>query len=338
MNETASKPPVLVTGGAGYIGSHAVLALLDAGWPVVVIDNLTTGFEWAVPEAALLAKGDIADQPLVARLIAEHGIKAIIHFAGSIVVPESVEDPLKYYENNTVKSRSLIESAVKGGVRHFIFSSTAATYGIPERVPVTEDARTQPINPYGWSKLMTERMLADTAFAHPLNYCALRYFNVAGADPQGRSGQSTAGATHLIKVAVEAAIGKRSHVSVYGTDYDTPDGTGIRDYIHVSDLAAAHVDALETLIADPERSHVMNCGYSRGFSVLEVLDAVDRVTNMKIERRLEPRRAGDPDALVADNAKILATLPWRPKLADLDTIVTHALAWERHLAERGRAP
>jgi UDP-glucose 4-epimerase len=337
MNETATKPPVLVTGGAGYIGSHAVLALLDAGWPVVVIDNLTTGFEWAVPKAALLAKGDIADQALVARLIAEHGIKAIIHFAGSIVVPESVEDPLKYYENNTVKSRSLIESAVKGGVRHFIFSSTAATYGIPERVPVTEDARTQPINPYGWSKLMTERMLADTAFAHPLNYCALRYFNVAGADPQGRSGQSTAGATHLIKVAVEAAIGKRSHVSVYGTDYDTPDGTGIRDYIHVSDLAAAHVDALETLIAEPGRSHVMNCGYSRGFSVLEVLDAVDRVTNMKIDRRLEPRRAGDPDALVADNAKILATLPWRPKLADLDTIVTHALAWERHLAERGRA-
>ena len=334
MSGSDWKVPVLVTGGAGYIGSHAVLALLDGGWPVVVIDNLTTGFEWAVPKEAVLAKGDVADQALVARLIEEHRIGAIIHFAGSIVVPESVEQPLKYYENNTVKSRSLIESAVNGGVRHFIFSSTAATYGIPDRVPVREDQRTQPINPYGWSKLMTERMLADTAAAHPLNYCALRYFNVAGADPQGRSGQSTAGATHLIKVAVEAATGKRSQVSVYGTDYDTHDGTGVRDYIHVSDLAAAHVDALAKLIAEPETSHVMNCGYGRGFSVLEVLDAVDRVTNMRIERRLKARRAGDPDALVADNSKILETLSWRPRLDDLDTIVSHALAWERKLAER----
>jgi UDP-glucose 4-epimerase len=232
-----------------------------------------------------------------------------------------------------VKSRSLIESAVLGGVKHFIFSSTAATYGIPDQVPVQEDQRTQPINPYGWSKLMTERMLADTAFAHPLNFCALRYFNVAGADPRGRSGQSTAGATHLIKVAVEAAIGKRGHVSVFGTDYGTADGTGVRDYIHVSDLAAAHVDALEKLIADPASSHIMNCGYGRGFSVLEVLDAVDRVTNLKLERKMEARRAGDPDALVADNCKILDTLPWRPKLDDLETIVTHALAWERRLAE-----
>jgi UDP-glucose 4-epimerase len=337
MTNDANKPAVLVTGGAGYIGSHAVLALLDGGYKVVVIDNLTTGFEWAVPKAATFAKGDIADQALVAQLIAEHGIEAIIHFAGSIVVPESVENPLKYYENNTVKSRSLLESAVKGGVKHFIFSSTAATYGIPERVPVTEDSRTQPINPYGWSKLMTERMLADVAAAHALNFCALRYFNVAGADPKGRSGQSTAGATHLIKVAVEAATGKRGHVSVYGTDYDTPDGTGVRDYIHVSDLAAAHVDALEKLIADPASSHIMNCGYGRGFSVLEVLDAVDRVTNMKIERRIEARRAGDPDALVAQNEKIMATLPWRPRLDDLDTIVTHALAWERKLAERAQA-
>jgi len=333
MNQGA-RPAVLVTGGAGYIGSHAVLALIDSGWRVVVIDNLSTGFAWAVAKEATLVKGDIADQPLVAKLIAEHGIGAIIHFAGSIIVPESVADPLKYYENNTVKSRSLIESAVKGGVKHFIFSSTAATYGIPDRVPVQEDQRTQPINPYGWSKLMTERMLADTAFAHHLNYCALRYFNVAGADPKGRSGQSTAGATHLIKVAVEAATGKRSHVSVYGTDYGTADGTGVRDYIHVSDLAAAHVDALEKLIANPGESYVMNCGYGRGFSVLEVLDAVDRVTNMRIERKLEPRRAGDPDALVADNAKILATLPWRPKRDDLDTIVSDALAWERALAER----
>ena len=325
---------MLVTGGAGYIGSHAVLALLDAGWPVVVIDDLSTGFEWAVSSQATFVRGDIADQPLLARLIAEHGIGAIMHFAGSIIVPESVEQPLKYYHNNTVKSRALIESAVEGGVRHFIFSSTAATYGIPEQVPVREQARTEPINPYGWSKLMTERMLADSAAAHPINFCALRYFNVAGADPAGRSGQSTAGATHLIKVAVEAAIGKRDHVAVYGTDYETPDGTGIRDYIHVSDLAAAHVDALGKLIAEPETSYVLNCGYGRGFSVLEVLDAVDRVTNMSIERRLSPRRAGDPPALVADNARILATLPWRPRRDDLDTIVKDALAWERKLAER----
>ena len=334
MIKDGAKPAVMVTGGAGYIGSHAVLALLDAGWPVVVIDNLVSGFRWAVPEGAVFAQGDIGDQALVARLIEQHDIRAIIHFAGSIVVPESVENPLKYYENNTVKSRSLLDSAVKGGVRHFIFSSTAATYGIPEKVPVTEDSRTQPINPYGWSKLMTERMLADVAAAHPINFCALRYFNVAGADPQGRSGQSTAGATHLIKVAVEAALGKRESVSVYGTDYSTPDGTGIRDYIHVSDLAAAHVHALEKLIDDPATSHIMNCGYSRGFSVLEVLDSVDRVTNMKIDRRMEPRRAGDPDALVADNSRILATLPWRPERAELDTIVADALAWERKLAER----
>jgi UDP-glucose 4-epimerase len=333
VSAAGDKVPVLVTGGAGYIGSHAVLALLDAGWPVVVIDNLTTGFRWAVPDGAVFAQGDIADQELVARLISEHGIQAIIHFAGSIVVPESVENPLKYYENNTVKSRSLIESAVLGGVKHFIFSSTAATYGIPDQVPVREDQRTQPINPYGWSKLMTERMLADTAFAHQLNFCALRYFNVAGADPKGRSGQSTAGATHLIKVAVEAAVGKRSHVSIFGTDYGTADGTGVRDYIHVADLAAAHVDALEKLMADPASSHIMNCGYGRGFSVLEVLDAVDRVTNLQIERKMEARRAGDPDALIADNGKILETLPWRPKLNDLETIVTHALAWERRLSE-----
>jgi UDP-glucose 4-epimerase len=325
---------VLVTGGAGYIGSHAVLALLDAGWPVVVIDNLVTGFRWAVPEGAIFAEGDIADQALVGRLIAEHGIGAIMHFAGSVVVPESVEDPLKYYSNNTVKSRSLIESAVTGGVKHFIFSSTAATYGIPDAVPVAEGARTEPINPYGWSKLMTERMLKDSAAAYPLNYCALRYFNVAGADPQGRSGQSTKGATHLIKVAVEAATGARSHVDIYGTDYETPDGTGVRDYIHVSDLAAAHVHALERLIAAPRESLVMNCGYGRGFSVSEVLDCVDRATNRSIERRLMPRRAGDPPALVADNGRILATLAWRPARDSLDLIVADALAWERALAEK----
>lgn len=329
----SNKFPVLVTGGAGYIGSHAVLALLDAGWPVVVIDNLTTGFRWAVDERATLAEGDIEDQALVGKLIAGHSIGAIMHFAGSIIVPESVENPLKYYHNNTVKSRALMEAAVTGGVKHFIFSSTAATYGIPEESPVREDLPTRPINPYGMSKLMTEAMLADVAKAHPMNFCALRYFNVAGADPRGRSGQSTAGATHLIKVAVEAALGKRDHVSVFGTDYDTPDGTGVRDYIHVSDLAAAHVHALDALVADSSTSHILNCGYGRGFSVLEVLNAVDRVTNMTIERRLEGRRAGDPDSLISDNRAILARFPWQPQHDDLEKIVAHALAWERKLTE-----
>jgi len=249
-------------------------------------------------------------------------------------VPESVADPLKYYRNNTAASRSLIESAVAESVGHFIFSSTAATYGTPDKVPVAEGDPTVPINPYGTSKLMTEAMLRDVAAAHPINYCALRYFNVAGADPQARTGQSTAGATHLIKVAVEAATGKRDGVSVFGTDFPTRDGTGVRDYIHVSDLAAAHVAALEQLVAEPTRSHTLNCGYGRGFSVNEVLDAVDRVTNVDVERRYEGRRAGDPAELVADNAAILATLPWRPERADLDGIVADALAWERVLAER----
>lgn len=328
-----AKPAILVTGGAGYIGSHAVLALKDAGYRVAVIDNLTTGFRWAVPEDVPLYEGDIEDQALVARLIAEEGISAIMHFAGSIIVPESVENPLKYYHNNSAKSRSLIESAVRGGVHHFIFSSTAATYGIPEESPVREDAPKRPINPYGMSKLMTEIMLEDVSKAHQFNYCALRYFNVAGADPLCRTGQSTAGATHLIKVAVEAALGKRSHVSVFGTDYDTPDGTGVRDYIHVSDLARAHVLALEALMAEPGANHILNCGYGRGFSVLEVLDAVDRVTNMKIERRLEGRRAGDPDSLISDNRAIMARFPWKPEHADLDRIVSHAVAWERKLSE-----
>lgn len=327
------KFPVLVTGGAGYIGSHAVLALLDAGWPVVVIDNLVTGFRWAVDNRAAFVEGDIEDIALVGRILGDHRIGAIMHFAGSIIVPESVENPLKYYHNNTAKSRALIEAAIKGDVRHFIFSSTAATYGTPEESPVREDMPTRPINPYGMSKLMTEAMLADVSQAHPFNYCALRYFNVAGADPQARTGQSTAGATHLIKVAVETALGKRESVAVFGTDYDTPDGTGVRDYIHVSDLAAAHVHALEALVADPATSHILNCGYKRGFSVLEVLDAVDRVTNMKITRKIEGRRAGDPASLVSDNDRILARLPWRPQHADLDTIIGHALAWERKLSE-----
>ena len=326
---------VMVTGGAGYIGSHAVLALLDAGWQVVVIDNLVTGFDWAVDPRATLVRGDIQDDAIVRAAMRDHSVTAVMHFAGSVVVPESVVDPLKYYRNNTVASRALIESAVACGIPHFIFSSTAATYGIPDSVPVREDARKVPINPYGMSKLMTEAMLADVAAAHPMNYCALRYFNVAGADPAGRSGQSTAGATHLIKVAVEAATGKRDSVGIFGTDFATPDGTGVRDYIHVSDLAAAHVDALEMLIAQPSASATMNCGYGRGYSVLDVLNAVDRVTNRTIDRVIQGRRAGDPDALVADNSAILAALPWRPKHDDLDGIVRDALAWERKLAERG---
>ena len=326
---------VMVTGGAGYIGSHAVLALLDAGHEVVVVDNLVTGFDWAVDSRATLVRADIEDDATVRATIRDHRVRAIMHFAGSVVVPESVSDPLKYYRNNTAATRALLESAVVEGVPHFIFSSTAATYGTPVKVPVQEGDPQVPINPYGMSKLMTEAMLRDVAAAHPINYCALRYFNVAGADPEGRSGQSTVGATHLIKIAVEAAIGKRDAVSVFGTDFDTPDGTGVRDYIHVSDLAAAHVAALDLLVAEPTRSHILNAGYNRGFSVNEVLDAVDRVTNLTIQRRYEGRRAGDPAALVADNSAILATLPWRPQRDDRDTIVKDALAWERKLAARG---
>ena len=329
------KATVLVTGGGGFIGSHAAIAFLESGHPVVVLDNLSTGFRSAVPQEALLYVGDIADQKLVDTLILEHNIGAIIHFAGSVVVPESVRDPLKYYDNNTSKSRSLINSAVRAGVPHFLFSSTAAVYGIPDKMPASELSPTEPINPYGWSKLMTERMLADASAAYPINFCALRYFNVAGADPKGRSGQSTAGATHLIKVATEAAVGKRSFIPIYGTDYDTADGTAVRDYIHVSDLAAAHVHALNKLVTMPEQSLVLNCGYGHGYSVLDVLEAVERVSNVKIERRVESRRAGDPASLISDNSKILATLPWRPILDDLDTIIADALAWERKLANHG---
>lgn len=330
----AVKPTVLVTGGAGYIGSHAALALLDRGYPVVVADNLVTGFRWAVPDAARFHEVDIGDVERMTDILTEEKVDAIMHFAGSVVVPESVENPLKYYANNTAASRNLLEAAVMAGVRHFIFSSTAATYGTPEVVPVAENAPQRPINPYGSSKLMTEMMLRDAAAAHEINFCALRYFNVAGADPQGRSGQSTKGATHLIKVASEAAHGKRSHVSVFGTDYDTPDGTGVRDYIHVSDLADAHVLALEWLREHPADSLFMNAGYKRGFSVLEVLESVERVSGKPIERRLEGRRAGDPAELVSDNQRIIDTLSWTPRYADLDTIVGHALDWERALKDR----
>ena len=335
MNDTM-KVPVLVTGGAGYIGSHAVLALTDAGWPVAVLDDLSTGFRWAVSEGVMFYEGDIADTALLARIFAEQGTQAIMHFAGSIVVPESVADPLKYYDNNTARSRTLIQAAVEAGVPHFLFSSTATVYGEPEIKPLTEDDSLQPVNPYGMSKLMTERILTDVSHAYAMNHCVLRYFNVCGADPQARSGQSTAGATHLIKVAVEAVTGKRDHVSVFGDDYPTPDGTGIRDYIHVSDLAAAHVLALAALIAEPERSLTMNVGYGRGFSVLEVLDAVDRATGTKVPRVQEPRRAGDVPSLISDPSRVRAVTGWEPHHDDLETIVTHALAWERKLAEMRR--
>ena len=332
-----TRVPVLVTGGAGYVGSHAVLALKDAGWPVAVIDDLSNGSREVVPEDVRFYEGSIADRELVERIFAEQGTEAIMHFAGSIVVPESVEKPLKYYANNTLASHALISAAVAGGVKHILFSSTAAVYGAPERVPIAEGDPTVPINPYGASKLMTERMLADASAAYPFNYGALRYFNVAGADPQGRSGQIGKGSTHLIKVAVEAAVGKRDHIAVYGTDYDTADGTCIRDYIHVSDLASAHVAALERLIGEPAENLLLNCGYGKGLSVLEVLDAVDRASGSPLKRVMEGRRAGDAPVLVAGNQRLLDTLDWRPAYADIDTIVTHALAWERKLAGNGAA-
>ena len=328
------KPNILVTGGAGYIGSHAVLALLDADYGVMVLDNLVTGFDWLVDKRATFVRGAVEDDALVRRICAAHDIKGVLHFAGSVVVPESVENPLKYYRNNTAASRALIEAVLGVGVKHFIFSSTAATYGIPEEVPVKESTPRRPINPYGMSKLMTEYMLADVAAAHDFNYCALRYFNVAGADPAGRSGQSTVGATHLIKIAVEVACGKRAQMAVFGTDFDTPDGTGVRDYIHVSDLAAAHVLALEALMANPATSHTLNCGYGKGYSVLEVIAAVSRVTNHEVKHVFEGRRAGDPDCLISDNSAIVGRFGWQPRYNDLDVIVRDALAWERGLKAR----
>ena len=322
--------PTLVTGGAGYIGSHMTLELLDAGSQVVVVDDLSTGLAAAVPETAQFVRADIADQALLQRLIEELGIDAILHFAGSVVVPDSVANPLAYYLNNTVKSRSLIETAIATGVRHFIFSSTAAVYGMPGSEPVAEQAALKPLSPYGNSKLMTEMMLADAARAHELSYVVLRYFNVAGADPQGRSGQSTPRATHLIKVACEAALGKRSYLEVFGTDYPTPDGTCVRDYIQVSDLARAHSAALAYLRAGGA-SETFNCGYGRGFSVLEVVEAVKRVSGRSFDVRLGPRRPGDPAQIVAASAKIRNALGWAPAYQDLDVIVRQALAWEDQL-------
>jgi len=332
MSASASHT-VLVTGGAGYIGSHAVLALDAAGYRVVVIDNLSTGFRWAVPQHIPFYEGDIADRALIDEILVDRKIDAIMHFAGSIIVPESVADPLKYYRNNTVNSRSLLEAAVTHGIGCFVFSSTAAVYGEPEEVPIREAGPTQPINPYGASKLMTEWMLRDTAAAHPLRYVALRYFNVAGADPDGRTGQSTAGATHLLKIASEVIAGRRDGIAVFGTDYPTPDGTAIRDYIHVADLAQAHVCALDYLFAGGAPL-IANCGYGRGFSVTEVLDAVETFAGTSVNRRLAERRAGDPPSLVADNSLIRARLQWEPRYDDLALIIAHAIAWEKKLAAR----
>jgi len=326
--------PILVTGGAGYIGSHAVLALQDSGWAVAVIDDLSNGTREVVPKDVPFYEGSIADRALVEQIFAEQGTQAIMHFAGSIVVPESVENPLLYYANNTVASHALVAAAVAGGVKHIVFSSTAGVYGAPERVPIAEDDPKQPISPYGASKLMIERMLADCAAAYGFNFGALRYFNVAGADPDGRAGQMSKGATHLIKVAVEAAVGKRSHVDIYGTDYPTADGTCVRDYIHVTDLADAHVRALQWLVENPGENLLLNCGYGRGLSVIEVLDALDRQLNAPVRRVLKPRRAGDPPMLVACNARLVETLDWVPRFAEIETIVRHALQWEKHLAER----
>ncbi|MFO1170991.1 MAG: UDP-glucose 4-epimerase GalE [Hyphomicrobiaceae bacterium] len=324
---------VLVTGGAGYIGSHMVHELADRGEQVVVLDNLSTGFRSAVAPKARLVIGDVGDQALVRTLVMKHDIRSIIHFAGSIVVPDSMVDPLGYYNNNTVKSRALLEAAVSAGVEHFIFSSTAAVYGTPEVSPVPESAPLRPISPYGASKLMTEMMLADTARAHDLRYVALRYFNVAGADPKGRTGQSSPRATHLIKAASQAALGERPHLEVFGTDYPTEDGTCVRDYIHVTDLVRAHVAALEHL-RDGGASDVFNCGYGRGASVLDVIDTVKRVSGVDFPVRMAPRRAGDPAALVAGAQRIREALGWQPEHDDLDEIVTHALAWEAHLAAK----
>lgn len=324
---------ILVTGGAGYVGSHMVLALCDAGHDVVVLDNLSTGMSWAVAPQARLIEGDIGDDDLTLRIINEYSVDAIVHFAGSIIVPDSMSDPLGYYLNNTVKSRSLIHSAVKAGVPHFIFSSTAAVYGNPKTVPVREDDELLPISPYGTSKLMTELMLRDTSCAHDLNYVALRYFNVAGADPKGRSGQSTPQATHLIKVACEAALGKRDHLQVFGRDYETRDGTCLRDYIHVSDLVQAHLDALSYLRGGGE-SQVFNCGYGQGYSVLDVVGAVERAAGLGLDVRDAPRRPGDPAEIIANADRARSVLEWQPEHDDLDLIVASALAWEKHLQSR----
>lgn len=324
---------VLVTGGGGYIGSHMAWELIGRGEKVVVLDDLSSGFDWAPPPHAELVIGDIGDRVLLDRVMRTRGVETVMHFAGSVVAPDSVADPLGYYLNNTVKSRELIAAAIANRVENFVFSSTAAIYGIPATLPVAEDAPIAPVSPYGASKAMTERMLADASAAYGLRTAALRYFNVAGADPGGRAGQSTRGATHLLKVAIEAATGQRPYVAVYGTDYDTPDGTGIRDFIHVSDLIAAHSAALDHLRAGGGEL-VLNCGYGRGYSVLELLDAVQRVSGRTLDIRARDRRPGDIPVMVAAADRIRSVLKWQPRHDDLALIVEHALRWEEKLAER----
>jgi len=327
---------ILVTGGAGYIGSHMALELADNGETVVVLDNLSTGIRRLVPLGVEFVEGDIGDEALIGDILGSHRITSILHFAGSVVVPDSVADPLGYYLNNTVKSRGLIAAAVAYGVENFIFSSTAAVYGTPALVPVAEDAPMQPISPYGASKWMTERMLADVAAVSPLRYSILRYFNVAGADAASRSGQATPRATHLIKVACEVVTGKRPYLEVYGTDYPTADGTCVRDYIHVTDLARAHWQALQFL-RNGGGNLVLNCGYGRGYSILQVIETVKRVSGVDFEVRMGPQRPGDPAELIADTQAIRATLPWRPQFDDLELIVEHALNWEKMVAAHERA-
>ncbi|MCI4665890.1 MAG: UDP-glucose 4-epimerase GalE [Neomegalonema sp.] len=324
---------VLVTGGAGYIGSHMVLDLLEAGEQVVVLDNLVTGLRESIQSPAEFVRGDVADTALVSELLRSRNINAILHFAGSVVVPESQTNPVKYYRNNTANSLSLFAAAIEAGVKHVIFSSTAAVYGMAERIPVVETDPVAPISPYGMSKLMTEQMLRDLSVAHDLSYVVLRYFNVAGADPEGRIGQSTPGATHLIKVACQAALGLKPELKVFGQDYNTRDGTGERDFIHVADLVRAHSAALRYLRAGGE-SDTFNCGYGRGSTVLEVIDHVERASNRPVPYRFAPRRPGDIGALTAGNAKILERLDWKPELDDLNVIVKHAYGWEARLAEK----
>ena len=324
---------ILVTGGAGYIGSHLVHELVDAGEPIVVLDNLSTGFPHALPKNVPLVVGDCGDPELLSEIVDAHKVTAIIHFAGSIVVPESIERPLHYYRNNTANTRTVMEAAVKHAIRHFIFSSTAAVYGHPVETPVTEDAATQPISPYGRSKLMSELMLADAAFAHGLKFAVLRYFNVAGADPKMRTGQSTPAATHLIKIAVQAALGLRPKMLIFGTDYPTPDGTCVRDYIHVTDLARAHLDALRYLRRGG-RSVTLNCGYGRGASVHEVIEAVKRNSGVNFSVETAARRPGDPASLVAASERVRTVLGWRPQFDNLDLIVRHAMEWEKILISR----
>jgi UDP-glucose 4-epimerase len=322
---------VLITGGAGYIGSHMVQALVEAGESVAVIDNLSTGFSSFLPEGVPLFIGDAGDENLVEGVIAAHSVESIIHFAGSVVVPDSMRDPLGYFRNNTMTTRNLLSSAVKCGVNRFIFSSTAAVYGNPDQMPVPEHAPTRPLSPYGSSKLMSEIMLRDAAAAHGMNYVALRYFNVAGADPQARIGLATVGATHLLKIAVEAATGQRAKIDVFGTDYPTPDGSCVRDFIHVSDLAQAHRAALSYLRGGGS-SVTLNCGYGRGYSVLETIEAVRRVSGRNFAVQYAARRPGDIMTMVADTTRIHALLDWTPRYDNIDTIAAHALAWEWKLS------